>query len=345
MSAQSFTAIIEQAAAASSYSGTVLLKQHGAPLAALSSGYASLADRRLNRIDTRFGLASGAKLLTAVAICQLMDQGKLTPDSRVLDILQRSDFPRFAPDITVHHLLTHSSGIPDYFDEETMEDFSALWIERPMYRLLQPRDFLPMFSGQPMKFVPGARFHYNNAGYIMLGLLVEAISGESFAEYVEGRILRPCRMGHSGYYTLDELPENTATGYIEDEAGRIRTNIYSIPVKGGPDGGVFASAPDVLRLWEELIGQRLLSATMTAAMLTPHIHAGGEEYYGYGVWITKRGGEILKYHLMGYDPGVSFHSAYYPGSGISVAALCNRSKGAYSIIRAVEEALALQEES
>ncbi|MFD2879366.1 serine hydrolase domain-containing protein [Paenibacillus rhizoplanae] len=103
------------------------------------------------------------------------------------------EFPLFDPEITVHELLTHSSGIPDYFDEETMEDFAALWNDTPMYTLRRPVDFLPMFAALPMKFSPGERFHYNNAGYIMLSLLIETVSGMKFTDYVEQHIFPALR--------------------------------------------------------------------------------------------------------------------------------------------------------
>jgi CubicO group peptidase (beta-lactamase class C family) len=236
--------------------------------------------------------------------------------------------------------LTHSSGIADYFDEEVMEDFAELWKDIPMYTLRSLQDFLPMFKDLPMKFAPGDRFHYNNAGYIMLGLLVEAVSGMAFADYVEQHIFLPCGMKHSGYYTLDNLPANTAMGYLEQTDGTLTTNIYSIPVKGGADGGAFVTASDMQLLWDGLFNHRLLNAETTALLLKPHIQVDEDEYYGYGVWISKQHGEVFKYHLMGYDPGVSFTSAFYPAHRVTFAALCNRSRGAYRMMQAVESFLA-----
>ncbi|OKP95755.1 serine hydrolase [Paenibacillus sp. P46E] len=330
---------IQSEAEATGFSGTVLVKKGNRAAASGAYGYADKAEQRPNRLGTRFGNASGSKLFTAIAVCQLVEQGKLAHDSKVIDILDQADFPQFSPDITVHHLLTHSSGIPDYFDEETMDDFAALWITRPMYQLRQLKDFLPMFQELPMKFSPSTRFHYNNAGYILLGLLVEKLGGMPFTDYVEQHIFAACGMADSGYFSLDALPGNTAQGYLVKEDGTWTTNIYSIPVKGGADGGAFVTAPDMLLLWEGLLGQKLLSPEMTNLLLTPHIHEDKEEYYGYGVWITKRSGEIYKYHVTGYDPGVSFHSAYYPASGTTAAVLCNHSRGAYRIMQAIEKCL------
>ncbi|WP_054941455.1 serine hydrolase domain-containing protein [Paenibacillus ihuae] len=332
---------IASTAQSSGFSGTILVSGREQELILEAYGHANLADNRLNKPDTRFGIASGCKLFTAIAICQLVEQGKLSFESRALEVLKGGGlaFPLFSPEITVHQLLTHSSGIGDYFDEETMDDFAELWKAVPMYTLRRLEDFLPMFQNLPMKFNPGDRFHYNNAGYIMLGLLVEAASGMAFADYVEQHIFLPCGMQHSGYFALDNLPANTALGYIEQEDGSLITNIYSIPVKGGADGGAFITATDMQLLWDGLFNHRLLNEETTALLLTPHIHEDQDNYYGYGVWITKLNGEVYKYHVMGFDPGVSFRSAFYPASGVTFAALCNRSKGAYQIMQTVEDAL------
>ena len=134
-------------------------------------GYANRADHLLNNSQTRFGIASGCKLFTAIAICQLVEKNKLSFDTKLADCLN-IDFPFFDKEITIHHLLTHTSGIPDYFDEDVMDDFEDLWKNLPMYQMNHLKDFLPLFQNQKMMFSPGGKFHYNNAGYIVLGLIV-----------------------------------------------------------------------------------------------------------------------------------------------------------------------------
>ncbi|WP_042215709.1 serine hydrolase domain-containing protein [Paenibacillus borealis] len=332
---------IDQEVLLSGFSGAVLVTQHDQTLAAAAYGQANVAEERINQLNTRFGIASGSKLFTAIAICQLVEQGKLSFDGKVLEVLDKLKFPLFSPEITVHQLLTHSSGIPDYFDEEVMEDFAALWKDIPMYTLRRPGDFLPLFAALPMKFTPGEHFHYNNAGYIMLGLLVEAVSGMSFTDYVEQHIFRPCGMQDSGYFALDALPANVALGYIDSENGQSISNIYSIPVVGGGDGGAFVTAADMQKLWTCLLGHKLLQPETTILLLTPHIQEDEDTYYGYGVWIRVRNGVVLKYHVMGSDPGISFRSAVYPASGVNFTALCNRSRGAYRLMQVVEGNLLL----
>ncbi|WP_379128938.1 serine hydrolase domain-containing protein [Paenibacillus sp. sgz500958] len=302
-------------------------------------GYRQREDQLPNTTDTRFGIASGCKLFTAIAVCQLVDHGLLTFNSKLTECLDTAEFPYWDRGITVHHLLTHSSGISDYFDEDIMENFEDLWIGQPMYSLRRLADFLPLFQQQPMKFPPGERFHYNNAGYILLGLIVEKLSGMEFAAYVEQHIFGPAGMKSSGYFSLDRLPPNTACGYIDEKDGAWRRNIYSLPVKGGSDGGAFVSAPDMLLCWEALLGYHLLSPELTSLLLTPHIGEDRDNYYGYGVWISMNDGDIFKYHLMGSDPGVSFRSAFYPQTRAAVAMVCNASRGAYTLLKAFEEHL------
>ncbi|WP_339797562.1 serine hydrolase [Paenibacillus sp. FSL R5-0744] len=330
---------IETEAKQNDFSGVVLAKQYDKEIASSCHGYANKSDKRENNIHTRFGIASGCKIFTAIAVCQLVERGLISFESRLSDYLKKVEFPLFSSEITIHQLLTHSSGIPDYFDETIMGDFEELWKTQPMYTLQQLEDFVPMFRNLPMMWPPGERFHYNNTGYIVLGLLVEELSGMSFSDYVELHIFKPCGMEQSGYFTLDALPANCALGYIEEENGSWRSNIYSIPVKGGADGGAFVTAPDMQLFWNGLMNHTLLSPVLTSLLLTPHIHVDGEGYYGYGVWITLREKKVFKFHIMGYDPGVSFRSAIYPASGETVVVLCNTSSGASQIFNLIDKHL------
>ncbi|WP_188388749.1 serine hydrolase domain-containing protein [Priestia taiwanensis] len=299
-------------------------------------GYADRANQRVNTVHTRFGIASGCKLFTAVAICQLVEKGVLSFDTRLEECLDIA-FPHFHKDVTIHHLLTHTSGIPDYFDEDVMGDFEDLWKENSMYLLHSGKDFLPLFQNEKMLFQPGEKFYYNNAGCIVLGLIVEQHSGLSFTDYVELNIFKRCGMTESGYFLLNQLPSNTANGYVDHEDGTWSTNIYSLPIKGGADGGAFTTAPNMITFWEALMNRELLSAEYTNLLLHPHVHVKEGVAYGYGIWIGKKEDAIVKYHVMGYDPGVNFHSAFYPKSGMKLAITSNKSSGAFDVMKAVEE--------
>ncbi|OAS84223.1 MULTISPECIES: serine hydrolase domain-containing protein [Metabacillus] len=319
------------------FSGSVLVKEDNEVLAEVSYGYANRSEQIENSTFTRYGIASGCKLFTSIAICQLVEDEKLSFETKLEDCLNVS-FPNFDKDITIHHLLTHTSGIPDYFDEEVMDDFEELWIKNPMYHIRTLEDFLPLFQNQPMKLKVGERFHYNNAGYILLGLIVEQASQLQFTDYIEGNIFKKAGMVNSGYFEFDSLPKSTALGYIDLPNGTWKTNIYSLPVKGGSDGGAFVTVNDMANLWDSLVNNQLLSEEYTHMLLTPYIRTNDKNsFYGYGVWIEKNDDEIIKYHIMGYDPGVSFHSAFYPKTSIKTVICSNKSKGAYGIMKEIEE--------
>jgi CubicO group peptidase (beta-lactamase class C family) len=156
----------------SPFSGVIWLKERDKIIFAESYGLANRSEAIPNTLQTRFATASGTKTFTGVAICQLVEQNLLAFDTLLKDCLNIS-FPTFDPAISVHHLLTHSSGIPDYFDEAVMDDYEDLWKDRPMYSVRSLEDFLPMFQDRAMEFAPGEKFAYSNAGYILLGLIVE----------------------------------------------------------------------------------------------------------------------------------------------------------------------------
>lgn len=316
------------------FSGSIYMKQRESDLLQTSFGYANRSDRVLNEKSTRFGIASGCKLFTAVAIAQLVEAGKLSFNTLLRDVLDIS-FPNFHEDVTVHHLLTHTSGIPDYFDEEIMDDFEELWVKTPMYHIRRLHDFLPLFQQGQQKFNPGEKFYYNNAGYIVLGLIVEKVSGMVFVDYIQQNIMDKAGMKNSGYFALDALPPNTAIGYIDNEDGTWKTNMYSLPIQGGADGGAFVTADDMVLFWEALIQDKLLNDK--TILMTPYVHEEDDSYYGYGIWIEKKENSIYKYHVMGYDPGVSFHSAYYPLNNITLAICSNKSQGAYAMMLELEK--------
>lgn len=329
---------IEQEITRQPFSGVVSVQEKGSTVVQKAYGMANRAEAIPNSINTRFGIASGCKIFTAVAICQLVRQGKLAFDTRLRDCLD-IPFPHFDESVTVHHLLTHSSGIPDYFDEEENDDYEALWQDRPMYRMRRPQDFLPMFQQEKMKFTPGEKFTYNDGGFIVMGLIVEQLSGMNFTDYIRENILIPAAMTDSGYFATDRLPSRTALGYIEDESGGgWRTNTFAVPIIGGGDGGAYTTAPDMARFWSALLDHKLLSEELTAKMMRAHIEAKSEgegKFYGYGVWITKKGSDVGSYYVTGWDPGVAMISEYFPESDVLLTVIGNANKPTFPVYRAI----------
>lgn len=316
------------------FSGVIKISKSKDIIYEKAYGFADIPNERLNNIDTRFGIASGAKLLTAISICKLVEQGKLNFKSLLKEYV---DFDNFDENITVKQLLTHTSGLPDYFDEEEISDFSELWANNPMYSMKEPRDFFPLIRAQKTMFKPGEKFHYNNGAYVILAYLVEKISGMPFIDFVKEYVFNTLEMNFSGYFSMDMLPKNCAYGYEENNKGQLKTNIFSIPIIGGGDGGVFVTVNDMSKLWEGLLSYRILNKKITDELLTPHIHVNNDVYYGYGVWIIKKNNSIYKYYITGSDPGVSFESAVYPNKKVEVTILGNREFSTYEIISKIEE--------
>lgn len=156
----------------------------------------------MNNINTRFGIASGAKLLTSIAICKLVEQGKLKFDSLLKDYV---DFDNFDDNVTIKNLLTHTSGLQDYFDEEEVSDFSELWNNNPMYMMKDPKDFITLIKKNKTMFKPGEKFHYNNGAFIILAFVVEKVSELRFTDFVKENIFDVLEMNSSGYFIMGEL--------------------------------------------------------------------------------------------------------------------------------------------
>ncbi|WP_366248517.1 serine hydrolase domain-containing protein [Terribacillus aidingensis] len=326
---------LEKVAEEVDFSGVAYVVEENQESFFFQNGYANKQDKLAFDKQTRFGIASGAKIFTAVAIAKLVDQGRLDFQTKLIDCLPVA-FPHFHKDVTIHQLLTHTSGIPDYFDEEEMDDFEELWQTLPMYRVRSGADFLPLFQDKKMMFLPGERFHYNNAAFIVLGLVIEELAKEPFTVFVQKHIFEAAGMTEAGYFTFDKLPGNTAIGYIKED-DEYRSNIYALPVRGGADGGVYVSVTDMARFWDALTQYKLLNAELTEALLKPYVQVDEETSYGYGIWIKKEEGKIKKYYVVGFDPGVSFHSAYYPETGRKIVVPSNHGTGPYYIVQAIEE--------
>ena len=325
------------------FSGVVYITRGEEVLFEIARGHAIRSEALPNLVDTRFQTASGCKVFTAVAVCRLVERGLLGFQTRLCDCVD-ADFPNFSPEITIGHLLTHTSGITSYFEEDVNPDYEAVWRETPMYNMRKPADFLPLFRQKKMKFPPGERFDYNDAGFILLGLAVEAVSGIAFSEAVEDSVFKPAGMEDSGYFATDMMPERTAYAYIRNPDGTWRTNFFAVPIVGGADGGAYTTAPDMARFWLALTGNRLLDADTTGLVLKPHMETEDEPpstHYGYGVWIEKRDAGIRKYFVEGYDPGVAMRSAFYPRLNLVLTMLGNTSRALWPLYSKIERELGI----
>lgn len=269
---------------AHAFSGVVSLRQGGQVLFEQAAGYADRSNQIANTVDTRFGIASGTKFFTALAIGKLIVAQKLTLSTRLRDCVAL-DFPHYAPEITIQHLLTHTAGIPDYFDEEKFTDFDHFSVGRPWHGWKSYRDYLSIFPDEQIKFPPGSQFSYSNGGYILLGVVIEELTGMKYQEYVERAIFSAIGMKRSGYFAFNRLPEKTAFGYIE-EADGWQTNIYNLPIVGASDGGAYTTVDDLATLWKAFWANEICRRRSWNFMPHPTCRRepeGTSTYYGHGL--------------------------------------------------------------
>ncbi len=308
------------------WSGSVLLTQGDS---VLFEGCYGLADRAAElpvTPQTRFGLASVTKMFTAVAIADLVVAGSLRFEDRVVDVVPPLRRPStLRPDVTVHHLLTHTSSIADYSEEDEdspayLEDYGALWNHRPSYKMLRPADFLPLFGDLPPYQPPGEKWQYSNAGYVLLGLVIEEAAGRPYIDVVQERVFDRAGMTASGFFRLDEARPDVAIGYLPRESpdDLWRTNIYRIPVVGGADGGAFSTTGD-LDLFLKRHADGTLLGTAQDAVLARQADSGDGYHSGYGVLHYPDG----RYGHGGGDPGVAVLIHRFPADDVNMVVLCN----------------------
>jgi len=307
-------------------------------------GYRNIAEELPNTVDTAFAIASGTKLFTGLAVCKLIDEKKLNLEDKLWDLLQY-DLGKIDKRVTVFHLLTHTSGVGDYIDEEDddcEEKLQALYDKYPVHLWTRLEYYLQMITPLSPKFEPGERYSYSNSGFVLLGLAVEAVSGLSYQQYVQDNIIAPCGLVHTGYYSMDSLPPNTALGYVQDEdTDEWRTNIFGMPIVGGSDGGLFTCSGDLDRLWRAVFANKILSEEMTQKFLDLQVMIDEEcgESYGLGVYRNVENGNV-SYYAVGGDTGVDFLTAYFPQSKIVVSALGNTDLNTFPLLDELFEVLA-----
>lgn len=248
---------LEERAAGDTFSGVVLLARDGRIVFNEAFGYADRASGRAAIADTAFDVGSITKLVTKTAIAQLLQQGRLELDGRIADYLP--DYPNraVAEAVTVGQLVDHSSGLGDIFNER--------WMAADKRRYVAPGDFFELFADAPLRFEPGTSRAYSNAGYIVLGAIVEAVSGLPYADYVERHIFEPAGMRRSGFEVRDGNNDAHAIGYAPfGENGELVANIGLLPVAGCPAGSSMHTAEDLFRLDAALRDGTLLDPSWTA---------------------------------------------------------------------------------
>jgi CubicO group peptidase (beta-lactamase class C family) len=313
--AKKIAALLTYLARADAFSGVAQVSRHGKPIYAQAFGLADRTWNVRNRIDTRFHLASITKMFTAVAVAQLVERGKLSYEDTVASVLPDYPNKEVARDVNIHQLLSHTSGLigARALAEKGPRPLNAKTIA----------EWLPLFVDEPLRFRPGQRFEYSNAGYMLLGAIIEKASGQSYHDYVRDRVFQPAGMTDTDFYELDMDPPNLADGFMDGPGGSRRNNVRVLGVKGGPDTGAYSTAADMVRFHQALSGHKLLKESSLARLWTGVTEdSDSHREYGYGATIEGHNHQQIVSHSGG-APGVTNMFEMYPGSGYTVAILTN----------------------
>ena len=327
---------IDAVAAESNFSGAVRIDVAGEGLSK-AYGHAHRSLGIVNTPDTRFGVASAVKGITALAVVSLIADGRLALETTARSLLGR-DLPLVADDVTVEHLLAHRSGIGDYLDEDGedgADDINEYVMPVSVHTLSTTEDFLSVLDGFPTKFPAGARFSYCNGGFVLLALLAERASGISYHDLIEQRVCAPAGMGRTSFLRSDELPADAAVGYLHAEG--LRSNIFHLPVRGTGDGGIYSTVADLAAFWAALFAGVIVPREWVQRMVAPVSDVpDGSRRYGLGFWLAGAGDGV---YLEGHDAGVSARTVHVPSAALTYTVVSNWSDGAWPVARFIRETL------
>ena len=306
-----FSARAEKLARADEFSGAALVSRHGKVLLRDAWGRADRKAGTPNTPETRFRIGSMNKMFTAVATLQLVERGKLALDDPIGKYVQNYPNREIASKVTVRHLLTHTGGTGDIFGPE---------FEGNRLKLRSHRDYVKLFGSRGPSFEPGARFEYSNYGFVLLGALIEAVSGSSYYDYVRDNIFRPAGMTSTGSLPESGDVPNRAVGYMKPfpgGSGAWMPNTDTLPWRGTSAGGGYSTVGDLRRFAEALDAGKLVSKATLAEATRAH-----QPGYGYGFDVRGKG-LLRSYGHAGGAPGMNGELRVFPKLGYIVVGLSN----------------------
>ncbi|HYG09726.1 MAG TPA: serine hydrolase domain-containing protein [Pyrinomonadaceae bacterium] len=327
--AHELEAYVRKLAEADVFSGAVLLAKDGKVLFEKAYGEASKDFNVANRVDTKFNLGSMNKMFTAVAIAQLAERGKLSFEDPLAKFLP--DFPNkeAAQKIKIKHLLTHTSGLGSYFNRKFMESSRA--------RFRTVSDMMTLAEGETLAFEPGTKWAYSNTGMLVLGAVIEKVTGQSYFDYVRENIYKPAGMTNTDAYELDLVTPNLAVGYQkeygEDGTARYRNNVFQHVIRGGPAGGGYSTVGDLLKFDAALRANKLVGAEYVSQLLSAKPELNSPQYgYGFGVDTKNR----IVGHSGGFA-GISSNLDMFLDSGYTAIVMSNYGGGSQPVSRKMQE--------
>ncbi len=317
---------LDQLAAEDEFSGVVLMAKGENILFQKACGMAEKNFSIPNQLHTKFNLGSMNKMFTGVAIAQQAQEGKLDFSAPLATYLPEYSREK-AERITLHHLLTHTSGLGSYWNEA---------FEAKRMTLRSVNDFLPLFMNDPLLFSPGHQWHYSNAGFIVLGAVIEQVTGQDYFTYVREHIYYPASMYNTDAYELDHIVPNLAVGYTtrgvtpfsdtkqNRQSKKRKNNLLLHVVKGGPAGGGYSTVQDLLQFSQALRSHILLSPIFTKIVLDGKVDMTdiSGRRYAYGFAEGTINGQPVFGHNGGF-PGINASFEFTYDTGDTVVVLSN----------------------
>ena len=316
------------------FSGTILVAKNGEPIYKNAVGYAHKGFKVPNKLDTKFNLGSMNKMFTGTAIMQLEQQGKLQLDDKVGKYLPEYPNQVVRDKVTIHQLLTHTSGMGQYWVE---------YFQSPKISEINcVADYDNLANKNLLQFEPGAQFSYSNCGPLVLGLIIEKTSGMSYYDYVKKYIYDPAGMNNSDCYDISTVVDNLAVGYTKGAPmGRSfdvwHNNILLHPAMGGPAGGGYSTVEDLLKFDIALRSNILLDADHFNNMTTGKVARDEQTQYAYLFQEKFVNGHRVIGHSGGAG-GINSHLSMYMDLGYTVAIMSNYDPpAAMNIAKKLEE--------
>jgi CubicO group peptidase (beta-lactamase class C family) len=309
------------------FSGSMLVAKGDKGLIERAGGEASRRFHVPNNIDTKFNIGSMNKMFTSTAVVQLQEKGMLSFDDTIDRYVDETWLPKkYTSKITVHHLLTHTSGLGSYFTEDFVRG------SRTLYREID--DFKPLVRDEAPEFTPGERFRYSNTGMLLLGVVIESVTGESYFDYIRKNIYGPAGMTSSDCYEMDYPVENLAIGYSPAPGSGYgwQNNLFKHSIKGGPAGGGFSTVRDLHRFALAILGGKLVSKESLGTMWSPQ----SDSPYGYGFRIDEGPAGKIVGHSGGFA-GINGNLDIFVDKGYIIAVLANTDNGASPLANRLKE--------
>jgi D-alanyl-D-alanine carboxypeptidase len=298
---------IDELVAADQFSGAILIAQHGKTLMTRAVGMENREKSVTNSLDTKFRIGSMNKMFTAVATLQLVERGKLSLDDTIGKHL--ADYPNkeIASKVTIRQLLTHTGGTGDIFGPE---------FEKNRLTLKTPSDYVKLYGNRAPAFAPGSEHRYSNYGYVLLGAIIEKLSGQSYDQHMQQNVFAPAGMKDTGALPESQPVAKRAVGYMRPQ-GKWVPNTETLSWSGSPAGGGYSTVTDMMRFAMALEGGQLISKAMLIDATTPK-----EKNYGFGFGV-RGGGQRIAFGHGGGAPGINGKLLVFPAGGYVIVALGN----------------------